>query len=532
MKIHRILGLVSIVTVMITALPSCNDWLDILPNNEQVTDNYWKTKEDVEAVVTSGYYYLREAVPNLLVWGEVRGGMLYSSDGGHAQLQNFNLTPSSGVCSYASLYKVIGMANSVLKYAPSVMTEDDTYYTSVMNAHLCEAYFLRAYCYLILVKNYREVPLVIEAFVNDDADYMTPKSTEAEIIAQIKKDVTDALNTGAAKDVYEDTDGYNWQTKGRATKWALYALMADACLWNHDYDEAITYCNYILDAPEGDTSFRPRLILNTTQWYEIFYPGNSNESILELNWEQNLSQSNGFGKFFSVTSSSTLKFTDYARAMLIKETDEAMARSKAENMDTEGRVGRMLFASFVSDVADQTKYATATNFYLWKYKGTDIIDLGNTRATEDANFCLYRVPDLMLIKAEALIMKGGTDAWRTALDLINQLRDRACLYPLEINPEETDELEMLNAVMNEWTMEFLGEGKQWYHLLRRARYDHGDGSYKTEFINQVLESNQTTKDEWIKSVLNDENAWFMPIPYSEINVNSNLEQNSYYSTTK
>mgnify|MGYP003413293473 CR=1 FL=1 len=27
---------------------SCNDWLDLLPNNEQVTDNYWKSKEDGE----------------------------------------------------------------------------------------------------------------------------------------------------------------------------------------------------------------------------------------------------------------------------------------------------------------------------------------------------------------------------------------------------------------------------------------------------------------------------------------------------
>lgn len=28
---------------------SCSDWLDLLPKNEQVTDAYWKSKEDVEA---------------------------------------------------------------------------------------------------------------------------------------------------------------------------------------------------------------------------------------------------------------------------------------------------------------------------------------------------------------------------------------------------------------------------------------------------------------------------------------------------
>jgi len=91
---------------------------------------------------------------------------------------------------------------------------------------------------------------------------------------------------------------------------------------------------------------------------------------------------------------------------------------------------------------------------------------------------------------------------------------------------------MLDAVMNEWTMEFLAEGKQWYNLLRIGRYDKGDGVYKERFINEIIESNQTTKDEWIKSVLMDENAWYMPIPYSEISVNEKLVQNPYYKTTK
>jgi hypothetical protein len=65
-----------------------------------------------------------------------------------------------------------------------------------------------------------------------------------------------------------------------------------------------------------------------------------------------------------------------------------------------------------------------------------------------------------------------------------------------------------------------------------GRYDKGDGVYKERFINEIIESNQTTKDEWIKSVLMDENAWYMPIPYSEISVNENLVQNPYYKTTK
>ena len=514
--------------LLAAALTSCNDWLDVLPNNEQVTDNYWKSKEDVEAVVASGYYYMRQTVPTLIAWGELRGGALYSTQTAHTYLQNFNLTPESSICSYASLYKVIGMANSVLKYAPSVMTEDATYYESVMKSHLCEAYFLRAYCYLILVKNFSEVPLVTEAYVNDDADYMVPKSSEAEIIAQIKADIKEALDSKAAKETYEDTDGYGWQTKGRATKWSLYALMADVCLWNHDYDEAITYANYILEVSEDDTSFRPRLIQNTSQWYEIFYPGNSNESIFELNWERNLGQTNNFGSLFTVSAASALKFTEAARTLMAEETDEVKANM---GNDVAERWGRMLYATYVTDGSDQTKYATASNYCVWKYKGTDIVDLANVRASEDANFILYRVPDMMLIKAEALVMKGEA-SWSAALELVNDLRDRAGLNPLDIVVEESDELTMLQAVLHEWEMEFLAEGKHWYDLLRLARYDHGDGSYRELFVSEVVEGNQTTKDEWIRSVLQDQNAWYLPIPYSEIQVNPELKQNPYYATSK
>lgn len=497
------------------SLSSCNDWLDVLPNNEQVTDDYWKSKEDVEAVLASGYYYMREAVPTLISWGEVRGGTIYSTLGSDAKIQNFVVMPTDNICEYAGIYKIIGMANSVLKYAPSVMLEDDTYYEAVMNSHLAEAYFMRAYCYFTLVKNYRDVPLVIEAYVNDEAEYNIPKSTEAEIIAQIKKDITTALGTGAAKGSYEE----EWQTKGRATKWALYALMADVCLWNHDYDECIIYCNEILNATDA---FRPVFITNPYQWYEMFYPGNSNESIFELNWDNTTyAQTNNFGSRFAVGTSSIYKYTNVAIEKLKKETADVIAHSGA----SEGRLGRMYLASFVSTGAVEQ----ANELYVWKYRGTDVVDINNVRLQEDANFIIYRVAEVMLMKAEALIMKGGEDAWKVALDLINSVRSRAMLGNLEIEVESTDEHELLMAVLDEREMEFSAEGKRWYDLLRFARYNE---KYAEEFVNMVVNANQTYNKQWIRSVLQDENAWYLPIPYSEMEINSKLEQNPYYKTTK
>ena len=32
---------------------SCSDWLDVKPKNEQISTEYWQSKEEVEAVVNS-----------------------------------------------------------------------------------------------------------------------------------------------------------------------------------------------------------------------------------------------------------------------------------------------------------------------------------------------------------------------------------------------------------------------------------------------------------------------------------------------
>lgn len=504
---------------------SCNDWLDLKPNNEQVTDDYWMSKEDVESVVTSGYYYMRDCVPFYIKWGELRGGAFYSVNSADVKLQDFNLTPSYALCKWDNIYKVIGMANSVLSYAPGVRGKDDTYYESMMKSHLCEAYFQRAYSYLILLKNYGSVPLITAPYVDDNASFDVAKSPESKIVEQIKDDVKAALATGAAKGVYE-TD---WQTKGRATKWALYALMADVCLWNGDFDECIEYCDMILKAKD---QFRPVFMTNTNDWYTMFYPGNSNESIFELNWDYNteLKNNNFATTMWAQSSSSRFRFTNDVMDKMKAEVDEVLAGSTV----IEGRVGRMYLSTFV---APNGAYQTASEFYLWKYNGTDIVDAATNRVHQDANFIIYRVAEIILMKAQAEIMSGN---FREALAQINRIRNRAGLgnysgIDLE-SPDadaqiaQLDEQTLLEEVLDQKELEFMGEGKRWYDLLWFGRVK--DSKYKEEFITQVLLGNQTTNKSWIRSVLIDQNAWYMPIPQSDIDHNRLLEQNPYYSSTK
>ena len=56
--------------------------------------------------------------------------------------------------------------------------------------------------------------------------YDIAKSSEEDIIAWIKSDIQTALDKVELLKSFED-DQWEGASKGRATKWALYALMAD-----------------------------------------------------------------------------------------------------------------------------------------------------------------------------------------------------------------------------------------------------------------------------------------------------------------
>lgn len=53
---------ICLMAVLTLAISSCNDWLELQPENNQVSDEYWTNKEEVEAVLGAGYVRLRETM--------------------------------------------------------------------------------------------------------------------------------------------------------------------------------------------------------------------------------------------------------------------------------------------------------------------------------------------------------------------------------------------------------------------------------------------------------------------------------------
>ena len=102
---------------------------------------------------------------------------------------------------------------------------------------------------------------------------------EQEIFLQIIDDLNIAvvnLPTSYAKTEYN---------KGRATKSAAYALLADVYLYFEKYQACIDACNEII----GSGLYG---LIDGEDWFMNFFPGNSNESIFEIQFDKDLNQTN------------------------------------------------------------------------------------------------------------------------------------------------------------------------------------------------------------------------------------------------
>ncbi len=512
---------------------SCSDYLEIYPENVQPTDEYWGSKQDVEATLFAGYYYLRDAVEtHLIPWGELRAGCV--SARGSNTLQRFEIKPTERTLTkWTPMYKIINSANLVLKNAEKALAADETYTQEELNSHRCEAYWLRALAYFYIVRNWRDAPLVTEPFETDELTFNVAKSTEAQLIAQIKSDLKTAIDMDAAKEKFNTT----WETKGRATKWAIYALMADVCLWNKDFDEAISYANAILESTSPSS---PRFISMPTHsaWFSMFNPGNSNESIFEVQWSYS-KLSGGQPQTNTLTVSFTPNEVGYKYHYslgiiqdFITEMNELLEIRTTAFLDPE-QFGRLLYGSFMLE--QPTSYGSATDAFVWKYYGgTSYNTRRMTIQNWDCNYIIYRVADVMLMKAEALVMRqAGTNEAdnQAAVDIVNQIRHRTNLADSEVDSHSSLADLMNKCILHERLMELAGEGKAWYDMLRMGRYTDPAGvcDFRQLFINNVMKYNKSgIKESWVRSVLSDPDAWYLPVNATEISTNPLLEQNPYY----
>jgi len=473
---------------LLLILGSCEGFLDLIPPDGLVKDEYWKSKEDLKATLMGAYQKFASMDDVLFILGEARADMIIRDQNPTVHVGNLmdgNIYPDNIYCNWSDFYTVINYCNSVLKYAPLIEQEDATFNEYMRKGYESEAIFLRSLAYFYLVRTFNRVPLMLEPAESDGVDFYLPLSDEATILNQIKSDLEKARLTATAN--YTSIE----ENKGRATKAAINALLADISLWNFEYEECIDYIEEI--EAEGLVPVTPTL------WFEIYYPGNSLESIFEFQFDASLDQNN-----------SIYNWTFFQRRFLASE-------KALDRFDTR------------DETSDSKEYIRGPGSIrpgdrkIWKYCGSkgDSKSLRPSSESTSCNWIVYRMSDLVLMKAEALSQTGYYDE---ALAIVNNLRQRrqVDIVTSAYTPNAFEDL-----IMEERMLELAFEGKRWFDIMRMGRRNNYER--KADFINIIIEKVPSTQKTVLAAKLTNSWGWYLPVFNKELERNNNLKQNPYYS---
>jgi starch-binding outer membrane protein, SusD/RagB family len=512
MKKYKVsLPFVLMLLLITASLGSCSKFLDDKPVTSLTTGNSYNTASDMENVLAGCYnifygsdYYQWEYV----MLSDVRSDNAYPGGGNEETFfdyDRFILPPSNNhnYVNWAALYRGIARCNILLNKIGDV--SDAALTDSRRQEIIGEASFLRAFHYYQLVKMYGGVPIELESNTTDPGVTRKARATEAEVYAQIVKDLETALTS--LPDSYGGDASIN---KVRATKGAANAMLAK--VWaqrsDRDYSKVISYCDEVISSPANYS-----LMASYADLFDGDHDFNS-ESILEIPYEEGnwsasswgielyLAPEDGWQKY-CVPSKDLVAAYD-AQGDNIRKDACILFMTKDANGDP------ISWADENWNPCQDPNVGTPFNYKAKHPAGW---------ASGD-DYYMLRLADIILLKAEALNESGNTSA---AADAVNQIRSRAGLTAISSGLSKED---MKMAILNERRLELAFEAQRWDDLVRNGvATDVMQGLQ--EYTYSCVEGAPGDPVKMDYSAC-DRNHWVMPIPQLEMDANPNLIQNPGY----
>ena len=575
-KIYKI----ALAICMTCGFASCSDFLEIEPQNEIILEKFWNEKADVDAVIGGCYSALQDegVIKRMMVWGEFRSdnisvGRNIQQDGSLEKVLKENIDAKNTYTDWSGFYEVINRCNTVIKYAPGVAEVDPAYTQSELQANIAEMVALRSLSYFYLIRTFRDVPFSREAYTDDDQKMDLPATKFDAVVDSLIDDLESVKNNAVKR--YPVTKPL-YQT-GRVTQDFIHALLCELYLWKKDYQNCIRYADMVIAAKKviyeenrlqktsstisqtNDVEEKYNgypLVSNSSQVnyfgdaYDTLF-GYDNDNQDELNQEiifqlifdddpQGSSmRQNGAVNTFYGNSQSNIGFVAPSD-FIFDDYDEKKGEVWAEkNKKLDSRI------FFGCDVDDKSinKYKTRTlTIESASSSSTPRYSYGSTypQNQNGSNWIIYRLSDIMLMKAEALtqLMREGSDAdvveynkplLSQAFSLVNAINKRAlCQSKLAdtlLATDYTTKSLMEELVYQERQRELMFEGKRWYDLVRISQR-----AGNTQKLSTAARRKATTGADLIANLLAKMDAIYWPYNLDEIKVNSNLVQNPAFSS--
>lgn len=558
--------------MMALGLGSCSDFLEIEPLNDIVLDKFWNEENDVENIVAGCYSGMqnRILIERMIVWGELRSDHLIGGTGvqDNINIQNIlkeNITANNVYTSWGEFYDIINRCNTVLHYSPLVAERDPNYTETELMATRAEVSAIRDLCYFYLIRTFRDVPYSTQPFL-DELQQMAMPATKFDAV--LDSLITDLENVKSYAVKTYPVSKTNYQC-GRITQDAIHAMLAEMYLWKKDYANSVKYADMVIDAKTqrfqdeidnaGSNSSSYKMFEGYPLIYDSYTTGNlygnayetifgsgaSRESILELIFADDNTRLANHGLSFlygnQKTSPGIVKPADF----ITTDVSDASYKVFCDKYDTRNYENLYKMSASQYGVA---KYVCKSGMV--SISSTEITSSASPSYPEEychANWILYRLTDVMLLKAEALVQMVDGDAkteandslLRAAYDIVSVINKRsncATTYMPITYANYSTKSQMENLVFEERARELMFEGKRWYDLVRRSLRD-GNTSYLVQQVTRKGSDNASV----VQAKLAKMDAIFWPYNLDELKVNPYLVQNpafgsgddnSYQNTTK
>lgn len=564
----RIYNIIICAIGLLGGLSSCSDFLEIEPQNVIVLEKFWNEKADVEGVISGCYNKLQseEVIKRMMVWGEFRSenfvaGTNITKDLNLENIFKGNLTASNGYTTWVDFYSIINTCNIVILYAPKVAEKDPGYTETDLMATIAEASALRDLCYFYLIRTFCDVPYTTEAYLDDNQTMDLPATSFDVVLDSLITDLEKVQDHAVKKYSVTNTLNAHYQT-GRITRDAIHAMLCEMYLWKKDYQNCIRYADMVIESKklQAEEENSNSMSQNTDDKYDgfplisdgsrtgtyygyayrdIFGEGNSSETIFELTFikdDESMPANAAVNGFYGSLSSmpgfaapSTFIGQDVSEKQFSVFANKYDARYYENIMSLGSSYAVMKYVCPLPEVDATSSDLTCNYFNIYSDK------------QNRSNWIIYRLTDIMLLKAEALVQlisgsdDGDTESasnetlMRQAFTLVNAVNKRSvCQQTLKdtlVYANYNSKSLMEDLVMTERHRELMFEGKRWYDLVRRSRRDGN-----TQYLIQMSLRKYSDNTSVIQNTLAKMNAIYWPYNNDELKLNKNLHQNPAFGS--
>ena len=378
---------------------------------------------------------------------------------------------------------------------------------SVTAPFIGELRVLRAYGYYHLIDLFGNVPIVTQydsthTAVGNDPVFETGRK---KLFDTIINDINKGMPYLSAE--FDNT------TFGAFNKWAAYALLAkmyiNAEVWTGTarWDECIAACDSIIKSGK---------FVIASDYFSNFIQKNqdSKENILVVPYNQSSSELMEGMYFMSLHYNSDKKYNtigapwngfcalpdhyhSFASNDVRRKGWEVGPQFSSTGVALKCSSSRKFPSKNLTFTADFTNPYDTTDTHPYSYKDALEVNGGRLVKYEIAKglpktclgvpLALFRYADILMLKAEAEMMKNGGVATSDAVSLVNQIRTRASQAPYTIDQLTLDEL------LAERGREFYYEGIRRQDLVRFGKFVRGtwgrnfSGPYQDQWYDRSTE---------------------------------------------